>query len=73
METTGIRAALNYGLAVSLFSMGLHWLLAGLVGGVAGAIWNFSTTNTFTWRKPKLVPTSSNPGSNGNDKKAHGP
>jgi dolichol-phosphate mannosyltransferase len=46
----GLGALLNVALASYLFSLGMHWALAGLSGAAAGAVWNFSLSSHFTWR-----------------------
>jgi len=47
-----LGAVVNLAVALFVNSYGMHWAIAGLSGGVAGAVWNYSTTKTFTWRKP---------------------
>jgi dolichol-phosphate mannosyltransferase len=47
----GIGALINVALASFLFRLGSHWAVAGFAGAVVGAIWNFSMSSYFTWRK----------------------
>ena len=46
-----IGAVLNLSLAVFLETNSINWLLSGISGGIAGAVWNFTTTKYITWRK----------------------
>lgn len=46
----GLGAFLNFAVAVYLFELGVHWVLASLSGAVLGAIWNFTTTRAVVWR-----------------------
>jgi len=44
-------AFINVALATHLFGLGQPWWLAGLLGAVAGAVWNYAMTAVFTWPK----------------------
>ena len=46
-----IGALINVALASFLFGQGAHWALAGFSGAAIGAMWNFSMSSYFTWRK----------------------
>jgi len=46
-----LGALINIALAGWLATSGLPWWLAGLLGVLAGAVWNYSSTATFTWRE----------------------
>ena len=46
-----IGAAVNLLVAEFLFSTNVPWLLAGLLGAVVGAVWNYGVSSTFTWKK----------------------
>jgi dolichol-phosphate mannosyltransferase len=45
-----IGAIANFQLAQMLFDLDVPWALAGLLGAVVGAVWNYGVTSTFTWR-----------------------
>ena len=45
-----LGAVVNYAVSARLFDAGIHWALAGFVGAVAGAGWNFAMTSVFAWR-----------------------
>lgn len=46
-----IGAFVNIMLSEFLFSTGVNWLIAGVTGAFFGAVWNYSITATFTWKK----------------------
>jgi len=46
-----IGAIINLRIAYFLYDSNIQWWLAGLLGGVVGAVWNYSITSTFTWKK----------------------
>lgn len=45
-----LGAFINIVLAKSLFENGIVWWLAGLIGAMVGAVWNYAITSTFTWK-----------------------
>ena len=45
-----IGAFINIRVAGFLFEHGIHWWLAGILGAVIGAVWNYAITSTFTWK-----------------------
>jgi dolichol-phosphate mannosyltransferase len=45
-----IGAGLNLVVADSLFSHSVAWPVAGLLGAMVGAVWNYGVTSTLTWR-----------------------
>lgn len=45
-----VGALASFQLAERLYQLGLHWLLAGLLGAVVGAVWNYGITSVTTWR-----------------------
>ncbi|HEX3504277.1 MAG TPA: glycosyltransferase family 2 protein [Xanthobacteraceae bacterium] len=47
----GLGTAANIGIAVVLFQRDYTWWLAGLAGILMGAVWNYTATSIFTWRK----------------------
>lgn len=46
-----IGALINIRVASFLYDHEIHWWLAGLLGAVIGAVWNYAITSTFTWKK----------------------
>jgi dolichol-phosphate mannosyltransferase len=46
----GIGATANVGIASYLFSSNHIWWVAGLLGVVVGAVWNYAMSSIFTWR-----------------------
>lgn len=47
----GVGALINVVLAGYLYEGGIAWWLAGLLGAVVGAVWNFAVTTSFTWKR----------------------
>ena len=47
----GIGAVSNLGVASWLYAFHWRWIVAGFVGAVIGAIWNFTLTSQLLWRK----------------------
>lgn len=45
-----LGALINIALAGWVAGAGAHWWLAGLLGVLAGAVWNFASTAVLTWR-----------------------
>jgi dolichol-phosphate mannosyltransferase len=46
----GIGATANVGIASYLFSANQVWWVAGMLGVVVGAVWNYAMTSIFTWK-----------------------
>jgi dolichol-phosphate mannosyltransferase len=46
-----IGAIVNFQIAETLFRHRVPWLLAGLMGAVVSAVWNYGVSSTLTWRK----------------------
>lgn len=44
-------AIINVSLAGYIVAFGHPWQLAGLLGAIAGAVWNYAVTAVFTWPK----------------------
>jgi dolichol-phosphate mannosyltransferase len=42
----------NVGVAVWLYANRPIWWLAGLLGSLVGAVWNYAVSSTFVWRTP---------------------
>jgi dolichol-phosphate mannosyltransferase len=40
----------NVGIAAYVFNVDHSWWLAGAVGALVGAVWNYATSSVFTWR-----------------------
>ena len=45
-----LGAVINVAVADLLFNRSFPWWLAGTLGAVAGAVWNYAITATFIWR-----------------------
>jgi dolichol-phosphate mannosyltransferase len=45
-----LGAIINVAVADLLFVRSFPWWLAGTLGAIAGAVWNYATTATFTWK-----------------------
>ena len=41
---------INMTIATHLYQIGGSWWLAGLAGGTVGAVWNYATNTSITWR-----------------------
>ncbi len=41
----------NVGIASYVFATNQKWWLAGLVGVMIGAVWNYAVSSIFTWRR----------------------
>ena len=50
-----IGAFINIRVASFLFEHSIQWWLAGILGAVIGAVWNYAITSTFTWKKKGIV------------------
>ncbi len=50
-----IGAVANIQVAIFLFNQGVYWWLAGLLGAIIGAVWNYTITATFTWSDKKKL------------------
>jgi dolichol-phosphate mannosyltransferase len=46
-----VGAVANVGVASYLFNMDQKWWLAGVVGVVVGAVWNYAVSSVFTWKR----------------------
>jgi len=46
-----LGAFINIAFAGWLFGMNITWWLAGFLGAMAGAVWNYAVTAIFTWRE----------------------
>jgi dolichol-phosphate mannosyltransferase len=47
----GVGAVANVGIASYLFSADHKWWLAGVVGVVVGAVWNYAASSVLTWKR----------------------
>ena len=45
-----LGAVINVAFAGWLFDLHIAWWLAGVLGAMAGAVWNYAVTAIFTWR-----------------------
>ncbi|MBL8013842.1 MAG: GtrA family protein, partial [Candidatus Omnitrophica bacterium] len=50
-----IGALINIRVAAFLYDHEIYWWLAGLLGAVIGAVWNYAITSTFTWKKKGVL------------------
>jgi dolichol-phosphate mannosyltransferase len=46
----GIGATANVGIASYLFSAHQKWWVAGVLGVIVGAVWNYAMSSIFTWK-----------------------
>jgi dolichol-phosphate mannosyltransferase len=46
-----VGAASNIGVATWLYANRPIWWLAGLLGSLVGAVWNFAVSSTLVWRR----------------------
>lgn len=46
-----VGALANVGVAEYLFGRGREWFVAGFAGILVGAVWNYSVTALYTWRR----------------------
>ncbi len=46
-----VGAVANVGIASYLFSADQQWWLAGIIGVVVGAVWNYAVSSVFTWKR----------------------
>ena len=47
-------AVINIAIADLFYNLSSPWWVAGLSGAVAGAVWNYAATATFTWRDKRV-------------------
>jgi dolichol-phosphate mannosyltransferase len=47
-------AFVNVRVAILLFEYHIPWWIAGLLGAVVGAVWNYAVSSVFVWRRKKL-------------------
>lgn len=50
-----VGAIANLQLAEFLYQNGIVWVLAGLIGAIVGAVWNYGVTSTFTWGRRSTI------------------
>lgn len=46
----GIGLAMNFAMALATFELTQSWVLAGVAGGLFGALWNYASNSTLNWR-----------------------
>ena len=46
----GLGAVANNGVAIAIFDFDHRWWLAGIVGVMMSAVWNYVVTSIFTWK-----------------------
>jgi dolichol-phosphate mannosyltransferase len=47
----GVGAVANVGIAAYFFNADKQWWLAGIIGVVVGAVWNYAVSSIFTWKR----------------------
>jgi dolichol-phosphate mannosyltransferase len=47
----GVGAVANVGVAAYFFKADREWWLAGIIGVVVGAVWNYAMSSVFTWKR----------------------
>jgi dolichol-phosphate mannosyltransferase len=50
-----VGALANVGIASALFEMRAGWIVAAIAGVLVGAVWNYSVSMVYTWKKPKYT------------------
>jgi len=45
-----VGAIINIAVAEMFFTSNVPWWLAGAIGTIVGAVWNYAMTKTFTWK-----------------------
>jgi dolichol-phosphate mannosyltransferase len=50
-----VGAASNIGVANWLYTNKPVWWLAGLLGSVVGAVWNYAVSSTVVWRRTSVA------------------
>jgi dolichol-phosphate mannosyltransferase len=48
-----IGALCSFRITEALFNLHVPWYMAGLMGAVVGAVWNYGVNSTFTWQKKR--------------------
>ncbi|MGY8815793.1 MAG: glycosyltransferase [Gammaproteobacteria bacterium] len=48
-----LGAIVNVALATELFQRSVPWILSGIFGALAGAIWNFTVSSIFVWGRAR--------------------
>jgi dolichol-phosphate mannosyltransferase len=46
-----VGAVANVGIASYLFNADQKWWLAGIIGVVVGAVWNYAVSSVLTWKR----------------------
>jgi dolichol-phosphate mannosyltransferase len=57
-----IGALTSLALAKFLYTSGIPWYLAGVLGTVVSSVWNYSVTSVFIWRRGRVGRVDSEPG-----------
>jgi dolichol-phosphate mannosyltransferase len=52
--TCSLGAFVNVAVATFLFEHRIQWWLAGLLGAIVGAVWNYAVSSVLVWPKKKL-------------------
>jgi dolichol-phosphate mannosyltransferase len=51
----GLGALANVGLAAYLFEHRTGWVVSAVAGVLVGAVWNYTITAVYTWKKPRAA------------------
>jgi dolichol-phosphate mannosyltransferase len=46
-----VGAIINVGFAELLYQKNINWVIAGTAGALIGAVWNYTFSSVFTWKK----------------------
>jgi dolichol-phosphate mannosyltransferase len=49
----GVGAVANFQIAEMLFSWQVPWMIAGFLGAMVSAVWNYGVSSVITWRRMK--------------------
>jgi dolichol-phosphate mannosyltransferase len=53
MAICSVGMAMNLFISTTLFTSHAKWILAGVAGALAGAVWNYAMSSVFTWKRAR--------------------